>query len=147
MPWRVRSGRATESVPQKTCSCPYALVYMQIPTLQKGMQNRQSGGGTITIPWSLTGQRNVSYINYLNEYSHILKSSNKLIYHSGCNQQFIISTYSYMPIPKNTKKHRLGSKYNSHVHSIHIVSTSSLAKPHGRLGLRTLRQKELSTLE
>lgn len=29
-----KSGRATESVPQNPCSCPWALGYMQIP--QKG---------------------------------------------------------------------------------------------------------------
>lgn len=76
-----------------------------------------------------------------------MKSSNRLIHHSGCNQQFIFLPIATFSFPKSPKNPAWGQIYNSDIYSIHAIPTSSLGKPHGRLGLRMLRQKQLSTLE
>lgn len=75
---------------------------------------------------SLRAQKKVSHIYSLNEQPHKLKSSNRLIHHSGYNQQFHIPAYRYIPIPQTTKKTQTEIKYTTATFSIRTVLTSSL---------------------
>lgn len=89
---------------------------------------------------SCRAKKYVSYINSMNEQLNKQKSSNRLIDHSGCNQPTADSCLELHSHSYNTKKHSLRSNIQQS-HSFYVAATSSLGKPHGRLGLRMLKQK------